>query len=232
MEIRKLDWDSYFFDFPIGYIFIDKEPPSNFSKILNSDIYTLIQIKSKQLINIISETHSLSYSEVKIIFSKNLSEISDVDIEIIDFDDAPINENSLYSLAYEGGKYSRYKRDENFSDSMFKKFYQHWIKNSINRSFADKIFYIKENDKILGFVTFKIKQEEAQIGLIAVLPKFQSKGFGNKLLKKVENYCLQNNIKKINIATQLENIPACNFYKKSGYEISEKIIIKNFWINK
>jgi hypothetical protein len=34
-------------------------------------------------------------------------------------------------------------------------------KNSINRSFADKIFYIKENDKILGFVTFKIKQEEA-----------------------------------------------------------------------
>ena len=76
MEIRKLDWDSYFFDFPIGYIFIDKEPPSNFSKILNSDIYTLIQIKSKQLINIISETHSLSYSEVKIIFSKNLSEIS------------------------------------------------------------------------------------------------------------------------------------------------------------
>ena len=41
---------------------------------------------------------------------------------------------------------------------MFKKFYQHWIKNSINRSFVDKIFfYIKENDKILGFVTFKNK---------------------------------------------------------------------------
>lgn len=81
---------------------------------------------------------------MKIIFSKNLSEISDVDIEIIDFDDAPINENSLYSLAYEGGKYSRYKRDENFSNSMFKKFYQHWIKNSINRSFADKIFTLKK----------------------------------------------------------------------------------------
>ena len=124
MEIRKLDWDSYFFGFPVGYIFIDKEPSFNFSKILNSDIYTLIQIKSKQLINIISETHSLSYSEVKIIFSKNLSEISDIDIHIIDFDDDPVNENSLYSLAYEGGKYSRYKRDENFSDSMFKKFYQ------------------------------------------------------------------------------------------------------------
>ena len=42
MEIRKLDWDSYFFDFPIGYIFIDKEPSSNFSKILNSEVYILI----------------------------------------------------------------------------------------------------------------------------------------------------------------------------------------------
>jgi hypothetical protein len=59
---------------------------------------------------------------VKIIFSKNLSEISDVDIEIIDFDDAPINENSLYSLAYEGGKYSRYKRDETFLIQCLKSF--------------------------------------------------------------------------------------------------------------
>ena len=232
MEIRKLDWDSYFFGFPIGYIFIDKEPPSNFSKILNSDIYTLIQIKSKQLINIISETHSLSYSEVKIIFSKNLSGISDIDIHIIDFEEAPLEENLLYDLAYESGKYSRYKQDHNISETKFKELYQLWIKNSINKSFADKIYYIKENDKILGFVTFKIKQEEAQIGLIAVLPNSQGKGFGKNLLKKVENFCLENNVKTLHIPTQLENITACNFYTKLGYEISEKIIIKHFWKNK
>ena len=232
MEIRKLGWDSHFFGFPIGYIFIDKEPSSNFSKILNSEVYTLIQINSKHFINIISETHSLSYSEVKTVFSKNLSEISDVDIEIIDFEEAPLEENLLYDLAYESGKYSRYKQDHNISETKFKELYQLWIKNSINKSFADKIYYIKENDKILGFVTFKIKQEEAQIGLIAVLPNSQGKGFGKNLLKKVENFCLENNVKTLHIPTQLENITACNFYTKLGYEISEKIIIKHFWKNK
>ena len=64
------------------------------------------------------------------------------------------------------------------------------------------------------------------------MPNSQGKGFGKNLLKKVENFCLENNVKTLHIPTQLENITACNFYTKLGYEISEKIIIKHFWKNK
>ena len=87
------------------------------------------------------------------------------------------------------------------------------------------------NENILAFVTFKIKDNLAQIGLIAVSPNSQGKGLGKNILLKVENYCFQNNIKTLLIPTQLENVIACNFYSKMGYKISEKIVVKHFWKN-
>lgn len=230
MEIRKLEWDSLFFGFFIGDVFIENNHPSN-SVVFNSEFYTFIQVRSKSNFNIFSDTHSVSYSEIKIVFSKKIDQVSEIEDDVKDFDDFPIEEKTLYELAYESGKYSRYKQDENISDFKFKEFYRLWISNSINKSFADKIFYISENENILGFVTLKIKDGEGFIGLIAVSSNFQGKGLGKKLLLKAENYCFLNNVNTLHIPTQFENIPACNFYRKLGYEISEKINVKHFWIN-
>ena len=229
MEIKKLEWDSQFFGFPVGDVFIENE--SSFSGILNSNIFTFFQVRSESLIDIISDTHSLSHCETKTVFSKNLNGNSYVDISITDFDDEPIAENSFYNLAYESGKWSRYKQDKNIAEDKFQELYQLWIRNSINKSFASKFFYIKENENILAFVTFKINDNLAQIGLIAVSPNSQGKGLGKNILLKVENYCFQNNIKTLLIPTQLENEAACNFYLKMGYKISGKIVVKHFWKN-
>ncbi|WNM20347.1 GNAT family N-acetyltransferase [Flavobacterium capsici] len=229
MEIKKLEWDSNFFGFPVGDLLVECETSD--SKVFNSDFFTFFQVRSKYPLNIISETHSLSHWEIKTIFSKNLDKSSEIKIDIIDFDDSKINEKLLYELAYESGKFSRYKLDKNIPNNKFKKLYQLWIKNSVNKSFADKIFYYKENDDIAGFVTVKIKDTFAQIGLIAIEPNLQGKGIGKNLLLKVENYCLENNVKRLLIPTQSENEQACKFYTKMGYIISEEIIIKNYWKN-
>ena len=229
MEIKKLEWDSQFFRFHVGDVFLEK----NFSesRVFNSDCFSFFQVRSRNSFEIISDTHSLSYVETKIIFNKILKESNRLEEGVIDFDDSPLISNSLYDLAYESGKFSRYRLDKNFSEVKFKKLYQIWIENSINKSFASKIFYIKENENILGFVTVKINDDVAQIGLIGVLPVAQGKGLGKKLLLKTENYCFENNVKIIQIPTQLENILACKFYEKMGYQISEKIIIKHYWKN-
>jgi len=227
MEIKKLEWDSQFFGFPVGDIFIEEHFSD--SLVLNSDTYKFFQVRSVFPTNIVSDTHLLTYWETKTIFSKKLTEKHYLNDIIFDYDEFPLSENSLYDLAYESGKHSRYKQDENITEEKFKELYKLWIVNSINKSFADKIFYFKENEEILGFVTFKIKESFAQIGLIAVSPNSQGKGIGKKLLQCAENYCFKKNIEALFIPTQLENVPACNFYRKMGYEISEKIIIKHFW---
>lgn len=229
MEIKKLEWDSQFFGFHVGDVFLEEDFSE--SKVFNSDYFSFIQFRSRNWFEIISDTHSLSYTETKIIFNKILNESNSLEDGIIDFDDSPLTDNSLYDLAYESGKFSRYKLDKKFSEDRFKKLYQIWIENSINKSFASKIFYIKEKENILGFVTVKINEVKAQIGLIAVSTNAQGKGLGKKLLLKTENYCLENNIKTLQIPTQFENIAACKFYEKMGYQISDKIIVKHYWKN-
>ena len=229
MEINKLEWDSQFFGFPVGDVFLENDFSE--SRVFNSDYFSFFQVRSRMPFDIISDTHSLSYMETKIIFYKVLKESTISEENIIDFDDSPFTDTSLFELAYESGKYSRYSQDKKVSEVNFKKLYQTWIRNSINKSFADKIFYIKEKEYILGFVTVKIKNNEAQIGLIAVLPNAQGNGLGKKLLQKTENYCFENDVKTLQIPTQSENILACKFYTKMGYKISEQIIIKHYWKN-
>ena len=68
MEIRKLDWDSYFFDFPIGYIFIDKEPPSNFSKILNFKTMKKIILNFFQIVFWIIQVQKFLYEYQELYF--------------------------------------------------------------------------------------------------------------------------------------------------------------------
>lgn len=229
MEIKELEWDSQFFGFPVGDVLIEKDFPE--SMVFNSDYFSFFQARSSHSFEIISDTHSLSYTGTKVIFNKVLKESHNLAEGIMDFDDAPVADNSLYELAYESGKYSRYRLDKKIPESKFKALYQMWIKNSINKSYADKIFYIREKETILGFVSVKINDNTAPIGLIAVLPDAQGKGLGKKLLQKTENYCFENNVKSLDIPTQLENRAACRFYEKMGYQISEKSIIKHYWKN-
>ena len=134
MEIKKLEWDSQFFGFPVGDIFIEEHFSD--SLVLNSDTYKFFQVRSVFPTNIVSDTHLLTYWETKTIFSKKLTEKHYLNDIIFDYDEFPLSENSLYDLAYESGKHSRYKQDENITEEKFRELYKLWIVNSINKSFA------------------------------------------------------------------------------------------------
>lgn len=149
---------------------------------------------------------------------------SEINGNIKDVDTTQIKGSMFLDLAYESGKYSRYSQDKNISEEKFKELYQLWVKNSLNKKIADKVFYIKEQEDILGFVTIKIKDKIGQIGLRAIKPRNQGKGFGKNLLIKTENYCLENNVTILLIPTQAENETVCKFYTKMSYTVAEKFL--------
>ena len=64
-------------------------------------------------------------------------------------------------------------------------------------------------------VTINKKLKKAEIGLIAVDNKAQSK-HGTQLLQSVENWALKQNLENICVATQEENYNACQFYEKNN----------------
>jgi ribosomal protein S18 acetylase RimI-like enzyme len=216
--IQKLNWDSDFFGFEIGELIDD-------DSLNDAQNYKLIILKNKD--NHINNFEN-TFTETKVVFSKKLVQ-NEINFDVLDVDNQPLKASDLYPLAYESGKYSRFLLDKNFEENQFKELYKKWIDNSLNKQFADKIFYIKESDIIVGFVSIKKHESFATIGLIAVNATQQGKGIGKKLIQKAENYCAENAIFELRIPTQKENIQACNFYKKNDYTIFEETIIKHYW---
>jgi len=84
-------------------------------------------------------------------------------------------------------------------------------------------FGLFENENIIGVVSvFKTnsllfsEKTQFQIRGMAVLENFQSKGYGEQLLKAAENFCWQ---EKANLIWFNAREKAVSFYKKSGYTV-------------
>ncbi len=224
--INQLDWDSNFFELQIAECFIDNQSVINVEKT-----YDLIYVFSNSDKDINLPGYSESYKENKIVYIKDLVK-NQLDSEnILSFSSTNFSREQLYKLSFESGKYSRFKKDKKFSIQQFENLYKRWIDNSLDFGFSDDILVYVEEKKIIGFISYKIKNNEATIGLVAVLPNYQGKGIGKKLLQFVENELIKNDIKVLNIPTQKENLEACSFYEKRGYKVKQSIIIKHFWRN-
>ena len=225
MKIKPLDWDSNFFNKKIGLLDLSKD--CDFSEIQND--FDLIYVLSDKEIAIEITNYKPSYSENKIVFSKKIvkkNESTDINI-ISELEDSPRKE--IYELAFESGKFSRFKLDTNFHQTEFEKLYKKWVDNSFNKEFADAVLVYKEQNKVLGFVTYKVWDTDATIGLIAVCSKHQGRGIGKKLIQYVEMELADKRVDELRIPTQLQNEMACKFYKGLGYEIMENKILKHYW---
>ena len=226
--IKRLDWDSDFFNIEAAEI---SEEITKDTKTLDLQKYDLLVFKHYKDLNLHIPNFDIQFQETKVIFSKFFLEasIKNSNVNVLDFDDFPIEKKLLYPLAFESGKHSRFKLDANIKLERFQLLYKKWVDNSVLKLIADKIFYVMDVNEIIGFVTVKIIGSYASIGLIAVSEKFQGKGLGKKLLMKVEQFCASEKIFELRIPTQKENYNACKFYSSLGYDIVEEIVIKHYW---
>lgn len=222
--IHKLEWDSDFFGIEIGEITYG-------NKFDNQDSYDLLYINNDIDFEIEIENFTNSFSETKLIFSKDIIKSDLKTYSIFSIKNIEYKKKEIYDLAYESGKFSRFFLDNNFSKDKFEKLYQKWVDNSISNEFADDLLVFLDDDHIVGFVTYKRTNRFARIGLIGVSPNHQGKGIGKKLLSAVENILYEQKVKTMFIPTQEKNEVACRFYKKQGYNIAEEKVIKHYWKN-
>lgn len=61
--------------------------------------------------------------------------------------------DDLLQLAYESGKYSRFKLDKNLTPKVFTDMYKLWIENSVNGQMADRIYVVEQDNKITAMLT-------------------------------------------------------------------------------
>ncbi len=222
-QVNKLEWDSNFFKLEVGDLNLIN------SVLPNCDNFDLIYVKTEKGEEIKIKNFEKTYTETKIVFRKFLNGLKNSCNAVFDISEIDYSIEELNQLAYESGKYSRFKLDRRIDSNKFFELYELWIINSLNKKFADDIFVYQEDSTIIGFVTYKVTNNYATIGLIAVSPNHQGKGIGKQLIDKVENELFKKNINELRIPTQEENIQACFFYEKLGYKKLEVININHYW---
>ena len=74
-----------------------------------------------------------------------------------------------------------------------------------------------ENDILIGTVMIGYEGHRGWINYLGILPDYQNKNVGKKLMVEAENILVQLSCPKINIQVRETNTKVIDFYKKIGY---------------
>lgn len=225
--ISKAEWDSKFFDYPVGILIVKEKNDFDLKKILaESNEFKLVYIISKMDLE---DFPLLKLMDKKVIYTKQLSNCKN-EGEMLEYSPEIHSYDQLLNLAYLSGTYSRFKIDENFMNNEFRLLYKEWLDKSIEKKLAFKVLINHLEAEIAGFVTLNKKDTQtSEIGLIAVGEKFQGRNIGSKLIQECEFLSIERNLPNIEVATQYENLAARRLYEKNNFSIKNITNIYHFW---
>lgn len=229
MRVQKLDWDSDFFGYNVGKLVQSEDDAFSLDEFLKeSQNFKLVYVFSKKAL----EYNQLNLLDEKVVFHFDLKhwESKSKNDQLSSFRYTAEGYQQLKQLSLESGLYSRFKRDENFSDQDFEKLYLQWIENLAIKKEAFEIIVYVESNEILGFASLNsISENTANIGLVAVSDKARGKGIGSQLMEEAKNIAALNGFKSVEVVTQLQNQAAVGLYKKCDFEIKSITNIYHYW---
>ncbi len=233
-ECKFLEWDTEYFGVKSARVNLlgdvderGQEDILSFCK--NYDFVTIANFENRNENNLwIGEKTAAFLTDVNIQFVKELHSLekhSDDNTNVTN--NLPPNEEIL-KIAKKSFKYSRFYNDPNLSESKSQNVYLHWTEGAFQKD--SKYFVICEReDNIAGFLLFSSEETFVTVELIAVDEAYQGQGVGKALIKAMESFVLDKDINKIKVGTQMNNIPAVQFYSKMGFTYVNCGSIYHIW---
>ncbi|WP_236011777.1 GNAT family N-acetyltransferase [Vibrio paracholerae] len=213
MNFELRHWDSDFFSRQIGDVSWSSEPSCSESRGLDL-ITTKVSSTEEDKIRILNQA-GFTLCEGEALFLKPLRQVKILTgVERLGVNDLPTLRNLTDGLYLS----SRFKAPW-FTEEEKDSFYREWLRKAVLSQFDDLCMVKRVDTKIAGFVTVRVEGDHASIGLIGVLPEYQTLGLGKALIECAESYAFEHGCKHLSVATQLSNIKAMNLYMKSGYSL-------------
>jgi dTDP-4-amino-4,6-dideoxy-D-galactose acyltransferase len=225
LKVIRLDWDSKCFGYEVGKLVVDHQEsfyPEALPVLTKG--FRLVYVFSKQALAM--KFKNLYLADKRMIMKRFTSRQTGDFINIGSYSGGMTEQ--LLNLAFESGKFSRFKTDKAFKNNEFFKLYSEWIRKSVNRTIADDLFVSGKVNEIQGFITIIIKGVVAQIDLIAVDRKYRGLGIGSALIKYAINQAQTLGCLKIKVITQYKNRTAIDLYEKNGFELTDMIYIYHY----
>ncbi|WP_165244865.1 GNAT family N-acetyltransferase [Paludisphaera soli] len=238
-SVKPLAWDSAHFGGVVGRIVADE--PEGLARALAAarrDGYSLVYIFSPpdfaMPAALLAEFDGLKVDD-RVVFAADL-DASEAPTPVPDsfaVVEAPRGEPSpgLVELAVAAGACSRFGVDPRIPVEAFRRLYEIWIARSCRRETADAVFVAEGRDAPddpLGLVTASVRGDAATIGLVAVGAHARRRGVGRAMLHHAHSWLAAQGVRRVEVATQLANEPACSLYRACGYRPAVRETIHHF----
>lgn len=235
--IRKLDWDSQFFEVNVAYVSclhlteniykaISQYTAAHSIKLLEY----LCNCHDRRSI-LIAEKEGFSFVDIRMTFFKSLEHIR-IDEPANDYVFIKATEANISDLKAIAGRIytrSRYFFDENFGAKKAQKFYENWIEKAVRGEFDDECWCLIEGKAIIAFCSVRYAENNrAEIGLLGVNDTFAKLGSGTLIIERVIDMLVKRGVAELTVVTQGRNYPAQNLYQKAGFK-TKKI---QLWFHK
>lgn len=228
-EFYELKWDSNYFNIPSYRINLYTEI-ENINEIINKTekykFITIYNYKNNETNNyLLRKLSNCFLADVNVCFERKINNkennITDKNIKILNNYEG---NNNILNIAKKSFQYSRFLNDKTLEKEKSTNIYYNWTKNSFN---CQNKYFCLYKDK--GFLLFNIENDVATIELIAVDNNENGKGLGTKLIDSLNSFCIANNIQKIIVGTQLNNLIAQKFYLKNKFNVVQYNSIYHYW---
>ena len=233
-ECKLLEWDTDYFGVKSARVNLlgninEKGQEDILSFCKNYDFVTIANFENRNENNLwIGKKTSAFLADVNVQFVKELNSLeTHSEDKTYVTNNLPVNDQIL-NIARKSFRYSRFFNDPNLSKSKSQNIYLNWAKGAFLQE--DKYFVICEReDHIAGYLLFSSEENCATVELIAVDEAYQGKGIGKSLIKAMESFTFDKVINKIKVGTQVNNIPAVQFYSKMGFKYMNCSSIYHIW---
>ena len=232
--INLITWDSDFFGFKVG-ICSPLIPSNMLDEVLEfckKEGYKLVYLfidPGNSYLNQAAIKNGGVLIDQRVTFKMTLKKPFEINSHIV-IAKTDLLTPELLDIVLQTGLYSRFYNDSHFGKSKYEELYTLWILKSLRKELADEVIYYLNGDTIIGYLTLQFKENVGYINLVGVNMHQQGEGIGKALLAKAVNLSLDNNCSSLEVATQLMNKKACNFYESFGFIQSNMKSIYHFWL--
>lgn len=225
-RINHLAWDSSFFAQKVGRCLLvhPQELPGLMCEA-KSQGYSILYIESQHsLVAHCALPFSLLDVGGQIRYAKNLLPLHQdprADAHIVSCSRHDLHADIL-NLAYLSGSLSRFRTDKNLPVGSFERLYRAWLLKTLGRLSTGGVYIYRVSDQPVGLITSEWDNCVCTIGLLAVHPSWQGQGIATRLIHHVESLCFQNDLRRLEVKTQLVNLGARALYVRNSFSELEQ----------
>ena len=234
-SVRRLDWDSAFFGFPIAQA--QAATPDDVASIDEwaeqesvRCLYLLVSMNELCAIQA-AEQRGFFLTAVRPTcrsvapFDLSESKSAPVAIHTARLSDLP----ALKKIASQAHNETRFYKDPHFSREACDRLYETWVERSCE-GWAAQVLVAEGDRTVSGYITLhRPAADRGTIGLFAVARDARGTGVGRRLITAAMRWFDGEGVSDVSVATQAHNVAALRAYQRGGFMVSAVDVWLHKW---